>query len=93
MSAATRVRAVISGVVQGVGFRYFAVREARARGLSGWVQNKPDGSVEVLVEGGKGLVMDFVKQLRLGPPGSRVTGVQVQSEHVDGELDSFVVRY
>jgi acylphosphatase len=93
MSEATRVRAFVSGVVQGVGFRYFAVGEAKTRGLTGWVRNRPDGSVEVLVEGEKGLVREYVSQLQVGPPGSRVSAVNMQPETFSGEFDTFAVRY
>lgn len=93
MSGDTRVHAIVLGVVQGVGYRYFAVGEARCRGLTGWVRNRPDSSVEVLVEGGQGQVTDFIRQLNIGPPGSRVTAVQVQRESFSGDFDSFAVRY
>lgn len=93
MSTSSRVRAEIRGVVQGVGYRYFTVGEARERGLTGWSRNRPDGSVEVLVEGESGLVQDFIKRLRIGPPGSRVTTVEVHKEPFTGEFDSFQVRH
>lgn len=93
MSGDTRVHAIVLGVVQGVGYRYFALSEARSRGLTGWVRNRPDGSVEVLVEGGQGLVSDYIRQLNIGPPASRVTAVNVQRESFSGDLDSFAVRH
>lgn len=93
MSGDTRVRAIVSGVVQGVGYRYFALGEARSRSLTGWVRNRPDGTVEVVVEGGAGLVREYVKLLHVGPPGSRVSAVTVENESFAGEFDSFAVRY
>ena len=71
-------RAVISGRVQGVGFRFFAERAARAAGVKGWVRNAHDGSVETLVEGEEAAVARYLDQLRNGPVGSRVTGVLVE---------------
>jgi acylphosphatase len=72
------LRLLISGRVQGVGFRYFTVREARQRGLVGTVANLPDGRVEVEVAGDPATLDDFKRGLREGPPGARVTGVDEQ---------------
>jgi acylphosphatase len=69
------VRAVVRGRVQGVGFRYYALRQASALGLSGWVRNLADGGVEVQVEGPAVSVDVFLERMRQGPPGARVDGV------------------
>jgi acylphosphatase len=69
-------RYVISGRVQGVGFRFFAEAEAAREGLHGWVQNLPDGRVEVSVEGEAESVERFERKIRHGPPGARVSDVQ-----------------
>jgi len=71
-----RLHAVVRGRVQGVGFRYFVMREARALGLSGWVRNQHDGSVEVEAEGRRDPLDALVERLRRGPPGARVAGVE-----------------
>lgn len=71
-------RAVVHGRVQGVGFRYSAVRQARALGLCGSVSNRPDGAVEVSVEGDAARLERFLAWLRRGPPGAHVTDVDVQ---------------
>jgi acylphosphatase len=71
-----RLHAVVHGRVQGVGFRYFVMREARALGLSGWVRNQDDGSVEVEAEGRRDPLDALVERLRRGPPGARVAGVE-----------------
>jgi acylphosphatase len=68
-------RFVVSGRVQGVGYRYFVLREAEALGVSGYARNQPDGSVEVLAEGGTGALADFEARLREGPAFADVTGV------------------
>ncbi|MDD5563526.1 MAG: acylphosphatase [Thermoanaerobaculaceae bacterium] len=66
---------IVQGRVQGVGFRYFVVREAQALGLAGWVRNLPDGSVEVLAAGEAGLVAALEGRLWHGPPHARVNEV------------------
>jgi len=74
-------RFVVSGRVQGVGFRYFVVREAEALGLAGWVRNLPDGRVEVLASGEGGPVDALEGRLWQGPPHAHVAAV----EAVEGE--------
>jgi acylphosphatase len=70
-----RAGAVIRGHVQGVGYRAFALRRAEALGLAGWVRNRSDGSVEVLVEGPGPDIETFFAHLRHGPPCARVEDV------------------
>jgi acylphosphatase len=65
-------RFLVSGRVQGVGFRLFAQDHARAEGLHGWVANRPDGGVELLAEGELEAVERFERKLRPGPPAARV---------------------
>jgi len=72
-----RVRVVITGWVQGVGFRASCQREAVARGLTGWVRNRWDGTVEALFEGPAEAVDDMLAWCRHGPPMAQVTGVEV----------------
>jgi acylphosphatase len=67
---------VVNGRVQGVGFRYFVVREAQALGLAGWVRNLPDGRVEVLAHGEADLVNALEARLWEGPPHAQVAGVE-----------------
>lgn len=71
----TRVRVVIHGRVQGVWFRGWTVDEARARGLSGWVRNRRDGTVEAVFEGATQAVEDMVAACRRGAPAAHVTEV------------------
>lgn len=68
----------LRGRVQGVGFRWFVREQARALGLSGWVRNRHDGSVEVLAIGEAGALERFRDLLCTGPPGARVSEVEVQ---------------
>ena len=66
----------VRGRVQGVGFRWFAVRAARAAGLSGWVRNLPDGTVEALAAGDEGAHSRFRAALASGPPAASVEAVE-----------------
>ena len=77
-------RAVVSGRVQGVGFRFFARRAAREAGVRGWIRNRPDGTVESLVEGEDEAVARYVERLREGPHGSRVSDVEVREAVSEG---------
>ncbi|MFQ5780546.1 MAG: acylphosphatase [Nitrospiria bacterium] len=67
----------VSGIVQGVGFRYFTQDHASARGLVGTTRNLSDGRVEVEVEGEQGRIEDLIRDLRKGPAGSKVDAVDV----------------
>lgn len=71
-------RLVITGKVQGVGFRDWTVRSARRLGLSGWVRNRLDGSVEALAAGPAGDVELLLASVRRGPPHARVEAVTVE---------------
>ncbi|WP_210505601.1 acylphosphatase [Naasia sp. SYSU D00057] len=76
----TRVarRALVSGRVQGVGFRYSCVAEAQAIGVAGWVRNLPDGRVEAHVEGDEDSVTQLLAWLHEGPAFAEVTSVEVR---------------
>jgi acylphosphatase len=87
----TARRAVVHGVVQGVGFRWFAERTARALGLHGWVRNRADGTVETLAEGDEQAVGEYLARLRRGPLGSRVDDVVVEEASAEG-FSAFEVR-
>jgi acylphosphatase len=80
---AKRVHIIVSGLVQGVGFRMFVMREASARGLSGWTRNLPDGTVEIEAQGNAGLVDELVRQLKIGPSRSRVTSIKVREKAIN----------
>ena len=66
----------VEGRVQGVGFREACVHEARSLGIAGWVRNRPDGSVEALLQGPAEAVARMLDWLHRGPPAARVTRVQ-----------------
>jgi acylphosphatase len=92
-SSGIRVRAVISGLVQGVFFRHYARKNAIAYGLTGWVKNRPDGRVEALLEGTESQVAMMLEWCRIGPPSARVTDVAVSREKATGEFTDFQIRY
>ena len=71
------LEAVVRGRVQGVGFRYFAHREAMALGLTGWVANEADGSVKCVAVGERARLDAFLERLRAGPPAAIVDRVDV----------------
>jgi len=88
-----RAHVFVSGRVQGVFFRSEAEDEARRRTVAGWVRNTSDGRVEAIFEGGKEDVEKVIDFCRRGPPGARVTKVDVQWEDYTGEFRDFKIRY
>ena len=78
MSTIARAHARVTGVVQGVGFRWFTLRLAHQYGLSGWVRNRPDGSVELEAEGPREQVEAFLREVRVGPRFAHVASVEVE---------------
>jgi len=87
-----RVRAVVRGDVQGVGFRAATAHEARRAGVAGWVRNLHDGSVEVDVEGQTDAVDQLIKWLRRGPSLARVTAVEIDDSHPPSGQEGFTIR-
>jgi len=85
-------RYVVRGRVQGVGFRWFVEREAHLLGVSGWVRNNPDGSVEVLAQGTPEQLAGLHGRLREGPRASRVEDVQVSPTEPTENLNSFRIE-
>ncbi len=83
----------VSGRVQGVWYRATARDVARRLGLTGWVRNLPDGRVEIVAEGDKEALNEFIKWCWEGPPLARVDDVKVVWEPYTGEFDTFYVRY
>jgi acylphosphatase len=86
-------RFTVSGRVQGVGFRWFVVREASARGLKGWTRNLPDGRVEVVAQGDPQAIQDLAEALARGPRAARVDRVEGAEAPVDAGLASFGVAH
>jgi acylphosphatase len=88
-----RVHVVISGLVQGVSFRAYCQRQAVALGITGWVRNRWDGSVEALFEGPAAAVDAMVRWCHHGPPAAEVTGVEVSDAPPGPPSRSFSIRF
>ena len=87
------IHVIVEGRVQGVFFRAYTRDEAVSLGLTGWVKNRPDGSVETLVEGKKSAVGKMEQWFHLGSPHSNVTGVHVTEETPVGDNSTFEIHY
>uniref|UniRef100_A0A7V3PTV7 acylphosphatase n=1 Tax=candidate division WOR-3 bacterium TaxID=2052148 RepID=A0A7V3PTV7_UNCW3 len=85
--------ALVSGRVQGVFFRMFVYKEARALGISGRVRNLPDGRVEVQAEGERQRLNRLIEKLHQGPPGAIVENVQVEWGEYLHEYEDFQIDY
>ena len=91
-TAALAHRYVVRGRVQGVGFRWFVEREAHILGISGWVRNNSDGSVEVLAQGTREQLLGLRSRLRQGPRAARVDDVEeFEAKPVSG-LNTFRIE-
>ena len=82
----------IRGRVQGVYYRYSMVREAQNLGLTGWVRNREDGSVEAMAEGARPAIESLITWSRQGPAGARVDTVDVDWQASEHGFSGFVVR-
>lgn len=92
MTDPRRVRLLVEGRVQGVGFRAFVAREAQARGVAGFVRNLRDGRVEVLAQGTPDDLAGLYDACRRGPHGARVTGVDLSENPGTAiEGDGFII--
>jgi acylphosphatase len=87
--AQKRVNLVVRGRVQGVYYRASAQREAKRLGLTGWVKNRQDGGVEMLVEGEEDPVKDFLAWAQHGPSTARVDSVDTRWRGYTGEFPDF----
>lgn len=88
-----RVHIHVQGRVQGVFFRAMAKTQAESRGLVGWAENKPDGSVEMVAQGDEKNLNTFVAWCRKGPPAAEVTQVITKDESSASELKGFEIRF
>jgi acylphosphatase len=87
-----RVHIEVSGVVQGVGFRYFVARCAERLRLAGRVRNLPDGSVEIVAEGPRPALEELVREVRTGPRMARVADVRVEWGEPNTRATAFTVE-
>ena len=88
-----RVHIVVEGRVQGVFFRACTEEEARCLGLVGWVRNRPDRSVEAIIEGKPEKVAAMIRWLHQGSPQATVTRVRVTEEPPSNDCNDFTIHY
>lgn len=86
------IHAIITGVVQMVGYRWFAVNSAKDLKLTGWVKNLDDGTVEIKAFGKRGTLNDFIKQLSIGPMYSNVSDVRIREIEYELTYTDFMVE-
>ncbi len=87
-----RLHASVEGRVQGVGFRYFVLDNAQPLGVTGWVRNRWDGTVEVVAEGTKRDLEELLAAIQRGPRRHTTTGVKQEWLDATGEFTSFRIR-
>lgn len=88
-----RAHIVVSGMVQGVGYRFFVQRHARHLGLGGWVKNLPSREVEILAEGDRSRIEMLVKSLRTGNPHATVRHIRLDWEAYQGQYTGFDITF
>jgi acylphosphatase len=85
-------RCLVKGYVQGVGFRYFVLREAGELGICGYVRNLPNGDVEAVLEGSPEAVEALISRLRQGSPFSQVEQLELQTLQPTSQFRDFSIR-
>lgn len=93
MSELGRAKIIVSGLVQGVGYRYFVIRHADKLNLKGYTQNLFSGEVVTEVEGEIGLINELITQLKIGPSKSHVVNCFVEWSENKNEFTRFEVKY
>jgi len=88
-----RLTAIVTGMVQGVNFRWFTQRRASELGLVGYVRNRPDSSVELVAEGPRESLDRLLDAVRAGPPMAAVENVAVAWDPGTGEFRRFEIRF
>jgi acylphosphatase len=83
---------IVSGMVQGVGFRYYVYNRALRLGLSGYVGNLYDGNVEIEVEGERSLIEELIKEVKIGPRAAHVTDVRIDWKKPEHHFHEFTIR-
>ncbi|MBI3586156.1 MAG: acylphosphatase [Ignavibacteriales bacterium] len=86
------VHIIVKGLVQGVGFRYYVVRQASQLGLPGYVHNLYNGDVEIEVEGDRSLIEEFIKQVKIGPSSAQVKDLKIEWTECQNKFKGFEVR-
>lgn len=88
-----REHLIVSGVVQGVGFRWYTQRIATSLGLTGWVRNLQNGDVEIVVEGKSDIIEMFISELKNGYLGRNISRIKRIEEEYKGEFSDFRIKY
>jgi acylphosphatase len=88
-----QLHAIVHGLVQGVNFRANTQREAARLNVTGWVKNRPDGTVETIAEGHRPALEQFERYLHRGPSMARVEQVEVSYGNATGKFSGFNIRY
>jgi len=88
-----RAEIIVNGLVQGVGYRYFVLREAKRLELKGFTQNLYTGEVMTVVEGEKGIIEELINKLKVGPIHSSVKSCKVDWQEPKNEFTEFEVRF
>lgn len=85
------VRVTISGLVQGVGYRYYCYRKATEYGIKGYAKNIYNGNVEVIAQGDKNLIKEFIRDLNIGPHYASVNSTEVEEIECEKEYLEFSI--
>jgi acylphosphatase len=93
MENTARAHVIVIGIVQGVFFRVETKRAADRIGVTGWVRNRPEGTVEAVFEGEREKVEAAINWCRKGPPSGRVDELQLTWEPFQGEFSGFDITY
>ena len=93
MEDKSAIRFVVSGKVQGVGFRWYVVQKGRSLALIGYAKNLQDGNVEVHAEGNKIDIQRFMEKVKKGPPLSRVDHIEMKWITASNRFKDFTIKY
>lgn len=88
-----QLKIIVSGTVQGVGFRYFTQMKAVQFGITGWVKNQQDGTVEIVATGEQEDLNQFINELRQGNPFSKVSDIKIEQLTEMIPFKSFKIKY
>lgn len=89
----TEIRCTVTGKVQNVAYRAYAQDTATALGITGWVRNRTDGTVEVVAQGTPDTLKEFIEALHEGSLAARVEGVAVEWRTATRSYEDFAIRY
>lgn len=83
---------LVTGLVQGVGFRYFVYARATRLGIRGFVKNNPDGSVEIVAEEDRSLIEELLREVKVGPRSAQVTDVKIRWKEPAHHFKEFTIQ-